>query len=109
MVTSSDEKGREWSKKFGVPAEGIYNFDNFDSIADNPDIDGVFIVLPNAQHAEYSIRSAKAGKHVLCEKPLANTVDECEQMIAACMEADRLLATAYRCLCAAASRTDQPG
>lgn len=99
VVTSSDEKGREWSKRFGVPSEGIYNFDNFDSIADNPDIDGVFIVLPNAQHAEYSIRSAKAGKHVLCEKPLANTVEECEQMIAACKEADRRLATAYRCHC----------
>lgn len=99
VVTSSADKGKEWQKKFGVPAEGIYSFDNFDTIADNPDIDAVFIVLPNAQHAEYTERAAKAGKHVLCEKPLANTVEECERMIAACAAAERQLAIAYRCHC----------
>lgn len=99
VVTSSASKGEEWRRDFGVTAEGVYTFDDFDRIADNPDIHAVFIVLPNAQHAEYSIRAAKAGKHVLCEKPLAMTVEECDRMIDAGREADRKLATAYRCLC----------
>lgn len=99
VVTSSADKGREWQRKFGSSGTAIYSFDDFDRIADNAAIDGVFIVLPNAQHAEYTIRAAKAGKHVLCEKPLAMTVAECDRMIAACEEADRTLATAYRCHC----------
>lgn len=97
VVTSSAEKASEWQSEFGVPAGGVYPFENFDALADNPDIDAVFIVLPNNKHEEYTIRAAKAGKHVICEKPLAINVEECERMIAACAEADRLLATAYRC------------
>lgn len=99
IVTSSTEKAAEWQREFGVPAKGVYSFDRFDEIARNPDIDAVFIVLPNAQHAEYSVRAARAGKHVLCEKPLAVSVAECEEMIAACEDAGRVLATAYRCHC----------
>lgn len=99
VVTGSPAKGEEWRREFGVPAEGIYGFEDFDRIADNPEIDAVFIVLPNAQHAEYSIRAARAGKHVLCEKPLAMTTAECDEMIAAASAAGRRLATAYRCLC----------
>jgi predicted dehydrogenase len=99
VVTGSPAKGDEWCSKHGVPAGGVYNFDNFDEMADNPDIDAVFIVLPNNRHAEYSVRAARAGKHVLCEKPLAVTVAECEEMIGASQAADRLLATAYRCQC----------
>jgi predicted dehydrogenase len=99
VVTSSTAKADEWCRDFDVPAAGVYRFEDFDRIADNPAIDAVFIVLPNAQHAEYSIRAAQAGKHVLCEKPLAMTVGECDAMIAAARAADRRLATAYRCLC----------
>jgi len=99
VVTSSNDKGRDWREKFGDSDTAIYSFDNFDRIADNPDIDGVFIVLPNAQHAEYTVRSARAGKHVICEKPLAMNVAECDRMIAACQEAGTTLATAYRCHC----------
>jgi predicted dehydrogenase len=99
VVTGSPTKAEEWRRDFGVPANGVYGFEEFDRIADNPDIDAVFIVLPNAQHAEYSIRAARAGKHVLCEKPLAMSVAECDEMIAAAAAADRRLATAYRCLC----------
>ena len=99
VVTSSPAKAEDWSRDFGVPAEGIYSFADFDRIAENPAIDAVFVVLPNAQHAEYSVRAAKAGKHVICEKPLAMTVAECDRMIAAAAAAGRKLATAYRCLC----------
>ncbi len=99
IVSSSREKATEWQRDFEVPENGVYNFDDFDRIAENPDIDGVFIVLPNAQHAEYTMRAARAGKHVLCEKPLEVSVAKCEEMIATCHEMNRVLATAYRCHC----------
>lgn len=99
VVTSSADKAGQWCSQYGVQPDGVYSFDNFDAIAQNPDIDAVFIVLPNKQHAEYSVRAAQAGKHVLCEKPLALTVAECERMIAASRIAGRLLGTAYRCQC----------
>ena len=74
----------------------MYNHDNFDQIRNNPDIDIVYVVLPNAMHAEYTIRAAKAGKHVICEKPMALTVKDCERMVAACKEAKRQLSVGYR-------------
>ena len=96
IVTGSPEKAEKWKKQYGIPEKNIYNYENFDSIKDNPDIDIVYVVLPNALHAEYTIRAAKAGKHVICEKPMAVSVQECEDMIAACHEADRLLSIGYR-------------
>ena len=67
-----------------------------DRIRDNKAIDAVIVCLPNSMHAEYTIRSAKAGKHVLCEKPMAVSVAESEQMIAACKAANVKLMIAYR-------------
>jgi glucose-fructose oxidoreductase len=80
-----------------VPAKNLYNYENFDKIADNPDIQAVYIVLPNSMHAEYTIRALKAGKHVLCEKPMANSAADCEKMIAAAKAANKKLMVAYRC------------
>ncbi|KAK0331634.1 hypothetical protein LTR94_028136, partial [Friedmanniomyces endolithicus] len=68
----------------------------YDSIRDNPDIDIVYICLPVFMHAEYTIRAAQAGKHVMCEKPMAVSVAECEQMIAACRKAGKKLMLGYR-------------
>ena len=96
LVSGSPEKAREWAQKYGVPERSIYNYENFDSIKDNPDIDVVYVVLPNSMHAEYTIRAAKAGKHVLCEKPMAVSSKECEAMIAACRDAQRQLMVGYR-------------
>ncbi len=96
LVSGSMDKARETAAEHGVSESGLYTYDTFDRIADNPDIDAVYIVLPNHLHAEYTIRSHKAGKHVLVEKPMANTVEDCEAMIAASKEAERLLAVAYR-------------
>ena len=76
--------------------KSIYNYENYDKLADNPDVDVVYIVLPNGMHAEYTVRAFKAGKHVLCEKPMANTVAECQQMIDAGKAADKKLMIAYR-------------
>ena len=63
---------------------------------ENKSIDAVYVALPNSMHAEYTIRSAKAGKHVLCEKPMSTTVAEAESMIAACKAANVKLMIAYR-------------
>ena len=96
LVSGHPDKARAWAKKYGVPAANIYDYQNFDRIKDNPDIDVVYVVLPNSMHAEYTIRAAKAGKHVLCEKPMAISVKECDAMIAACKAAQRKLAIGYR-------------
>jgi glucose-fructose oxidoreductase len=81
---------------YGVDPKNIYSYDNYERIADNPAIDVIYVVLPNSMHAEYTIRALKAGKHVLCEKPMANTPEDCEQMIAAAKAANRKLMVGYR-------------
>jgi predicted dehydrogenase len=96
IVTGSTEKAAKWSKEYNIPKQNVYNYDNFDSIRNNPDIDIVYIVLPNSMHAEFTIRAAKAGKHVICEKPMAMNVNECEAMMKACDEAKVKLGIGYR-------------
>src|SRR5690606_25978731 len=81
-------------EQYGVSR--FYSYENFDRIADNPDIDCIYIVLPVGMHAEYTVRALKAGKHVLCEKPMASTAAECEAMVAAARAANRQLGVAYR-------------
>jgi len=97
LVSGDREKAEKFAKQYSVDFKNIYNYDNFDDIKDNKDIDIVYIILPNGMHAEYTIRAAKAGKHVLCEKPMANTVEECQAMIDACKETNVKLMIAYRC------------
>jgi predicted dehydrogenase len=96
LVSGHPDKANREAARYNIDPKNIYNYENFDTIKDNPDIDIVYIVLPNGMHAEYTIRAAKAGKHVLCEKPMANTVEECQSMIDACAAADRKLMVAYR-------------
>ena len=96
IVTGSEQKAKEWKKKYGLPEKNIYTYKNFDTIQDNPDIDIVYVVLPNALHAEYVILAANAGKHVICEKPMAVTVRECDEMIDACKKAGKMLSIGYR-------------
>jgi predicted dehydrogenase len=97
LVSGHRDKAERVAAQYGVPQNSIYSYDNFDSIADNKSIDAVYVALPNSMHAEYTIRAAKAGKHVLCEKPMAVSVAECEAMIAACKQANVKLMIAYRC------------
>ena len=97
LVSGHPEKARENAAKYNVPAGSIYTYENFDEIRNNPNIDAVYIALPNSMHAEYTIRAAKAGKHVLCEKPMATSVSDAKAMIAACSAANRKLMIAYRC------------
>ena len=96
IVTGTPAKAKEWKEKYSIVDKSIYNYDNFDAIADNKDIDIVYVVLPNSMHAEFCIRAAKAGKHVICEKPMAISVKECDEIIAACDQAGVKLSVGYR-------------
>ena len=97
LVSGHRDKAEKIAAQYNVPAGSIYNYENFDEIAHNPNIDAVYVALPNSMHAEYTIRAAKAGKHVLCEKPMCTSVADAEAMIAACKAANVKLMIAYRC------------
>jgi glucose-fructose oxidoreductase len=96
IVTGTPAKAEAWKQKYNIPDKNIYNYQTFDSIANNPDIDVVYVVLPPSMHKEYVIRAANAGKHVWCEKPMAITANECQEMIDACRKNKRSLAIGYR-------------
>jgi len=97
LVSGHRDKAERIAAEYRVPKESIYSYENFDEIAKNKSIDAVYVALPNSMHAEYTIRAAKAGKHVLCEKPMATSVADSEAMIAACKAANVKLMIAYRC------------
>jgi predicted dehydrogenase len=97
LVSGHRDKAERVAGQYGISTQSIYNYQNFEEIAHNPEVDALYIALPNGMHAEYTIRGAKVGKHILCEKPMANSVTECEQMITACRTAGRRLMIAYRC------------
>ena len=96
FVSGDRAKAEKYAAQYGLNAKNIYDYKTFDQIRDNPEIDVVYIILPNGMHHEYTVRGFQAGKHVLCEKPMANTVKECEEMIAAGKKANKKLMIAYR-------------
>jgi len=96
LVSGHRDKAERIAQQYGVPASSIYNYEDMDRFRENKAVDAVYVALPNSMHREYTVRSAKAGKHVLCEKPMATTVAECEEMIAACEQAKVKLMIAYR-------------
>ncbi|HMG01665.1 MAG TPA: Gfo/Idh/MocA family oxidoreductase [Edaphobacter sp.] len=96
LVSGHRDKAERIAAQYGVPKSSIYSYQDMDRIRDNKAIDAVIVCLPNSMHAEYTSRSAKAGKHVLCEKPMAISVAECEQMVSACKAANVRLMIAYR-------------
>jgi predicted dehydrogenase len=96
IVTGTPAKAEDWKKRYNIPSANIYNYQNFDQIASNKDIDLVYVVLPNSMHKEFTIRAAKAGKHVIVEKPMAITEKDCQEMIEACNKARVQLALGYR-------------
>ena len=96
IVTGTKEKESVWQEKYNIPKENIYNYENFDTIADNDSIDVIYVVLPNSMHAEFCIRAAKAGKHVICEKPMAVSVTECDAIMNTCNEYKVKLSVGYR-------------
>ncbi|WP_263417060.1 Gfo/Idh/MocA family protein [Terriglobus albidus] len=96
LVSGHRDKAERIAAQYGVPRESIYSYEEFDRIGQNKAIDAVYVALPNSMHAEYTIRAAKAGKHVLCEKPMAISSAECHLMIDACKAAKVKLMIAYR-------------
>jgi predicted dehydrogenase len=96
VVSSDPAKAQKLAHENGVPAEAIYDYQTFDRIRDNPNVQVVYIVLPNSMHGEFTERSARASKHVLCEKPMETTSMKCQAMIDACKKAKVKLMIAYR-------------
>ncbi len=96
LVSGDAEKMAKVAKQYGIKPSSCYSYQTYDKLKDNPEVQVIYIVLPNSQHHEFTLRGAKAGKHILCEKPMANSVKECEEMIAACEKAGKKLMIAYR-------------
>lgn len=96
LVSGDRAKALEVAKANGVPDSSVYDYQSYDRLRDNPNVDVIYIVLPNSMHHEFTIRGAQAGKHILCEKPMATSPKECEDMIAACKKANVKLMIAYR-------------
>lgn len=96
LVTGDRAKGLKIAHQYNIPESAVLDYRDYDKLAAMPEVQGVYIALPNSMHVEYTVRAARAGKHVLCEKPMANTVAECRQMIEACQQAKRKLMIAYR-------------
>jgi len=92
VVSGDAAKRREIARRYRL--DHACDYDDYEACLEH--VDAVYIALPNSQHAEYTIRAARAGVHVLCEKPMAVTTDECERMIAACAEHRVKLMIAYR-------------
>lgn len=96
LVSGDREKALKVAKQYGLAEKAIYNYQNYDTLRDNPEVQVIYIVLPNGLHEEFTVRGAKAGKHILCEKPMANTAAQAQRMIDACKAANRKLMIAYR-------------
>ena len=96
LVSGDPAKMKQIAQQYGIAEKNLYNYQNYDTLKDNPEVDIIYIALPNSMHAEYTVRGAQAGKHILCEKPMANSVKECQQMIDSCNAANRKLMIAYR-------------
>jgi predicted dehydrogenase len=96
VISGTPAKIKDWQSRYNIPEKNCYNYDNFDAIKNNPDIDAVYIITPNALHHDQAIRVAAAGKHVICEKPMAVNAGEAQEMIDACKKAGVKLLVGYR-------------
>lgn len=96
VISGTPAKITAWQSKYNIPEKNCYNYENFDNIKNNPDIDAVYIITPNSLHKDETIRVAKAGKHVICEKPMALNAKEGQEMVAACKKANVKLLVGYR-------------
>ncbi|GAA4422791.1 Gfo/Idh/MocA family oxidoreductase [Pontibacter saemangeumensis] len=96
VISGTPSKVKDWQAKYNIPAKNCYNYENFDAIKNNPDIDAVYVITPNALHHDQVIRVAKAGKHAICEKPMAINAKEGQEMVDACNKANVKLLVGYR-------------
>jgi len=96
VISGTPSKIKEWQNKYAIPEKNCYNYDNFDNIRNNPEIDAVYVITPNALHHDQVIRAARAGKHVICEKPMALNAKQGQEMIDVCKNANVKLLVGYR-------------
>ena len=96
VISGTPSKIEVWQQKYGIPPENCYSYDKVAEIKNNKNIDAVYVITPNALHKEHTIALAKAGKHVICEKPMAVNAQEGQEMIAACKAAGVQLLIGYR-------------
>ncbi len=83
-ISGTPSKLTAWQSKYSIPAKNCYNYENFDQVKNNPDIDAVYVITPNSLHKEYVIRAAKAGKQVISEKPMSVNAKDGQEMVDAC-------------------------
>ena len=95
-ISGTPSKIKDWQSKYNIPEKNCYNYENFDGIKDNPDIDAVYVITPNALHHDQVIRVAKAGKHAISEKPMAVNAQLGQEMVDACKNANVKLLVGYR-------------
>ncbi|MCW3117005.1 MAG: gfo/Idh/MocA family oxidoreductase [Chitinophagaceae bacterium] len=96
VISGTPSKIKDWQAKYNIPDKNCYNYENFDNVKNNPDIDAVYVITPNALHKEQVIRVAKAGKHAICEKPMSVTAKDGREMVEACKKANVKLLVGYR-------------
>lgn len=96
VISGTPSKIKKWQANYNIPEKNCYNYENYDQIRDNPDIDAVYVITPNALHHEGVLRVAAAGKHAICEKPMAINVQQGRQMVDACRKANVKLLVGYR-------------
>ena len=96
VISGTPSKIKNWQSKYGIPEKNCYNYENFDQVKNNPDIDAVYVITPNGLHHDEVIRVAQAGKHVICEKPMAVNAKEGQETIDACNKAKVKLLVGYR-------------
>ncbi|MDH5381881.1 MAG: Gfo/Idh/MocA family oxidoreductase, partial [Cyclobacteriaceae bacterium] len=96
VISGTPSKIADWQKRYDIPDKNCYNYENFDKIKKNDDIDAVYIITPNGLHHSQCLRVAKAGKHVICEKPMGVNAREGQEMVDACKKAKVHLLIGYR-------------
>ncbi|MGK7396546.1 MAG: Gfo/Idh/MocA family protein [Candidatus Cyclobacteriaceae bacterium M3_2C_046] len=96
VISGTPEKIKTWQEKYGIPAENCYNYQNYHQVKENPEIDAIYVITPNGLHYEHVLGVAQAGKHAICEKPMANTASQGQEMVDACKAAGVKLLIGYR-------------
>lgn len=105
LVSGDAEKARKIAAQYGIPEDHVTDYAGYEKLKSMPGVDAIYIVLPNSMHKEFVLRGAAIGKHILCEKPMAPSVADCQAMIDACKKANVKLMIAYRQQYEAMNRT----
>jgi predicted dehydrogenase len=96
VISGTPSKIAEWQKTYDIPEKNCYNYENYGEIKNNPDIDAVYVITPNALHKPHTIGVANAGKHVICEKPMAINAKDAQEMVDVCKQNNVKLLIGYR-------------